>query len=77
VSHDAEEALAATNTPALVIGGELDRITPVAFSRRMAELLPDAELHVLDDAGHQLMLERPDEVADLLDRFAKRLETHD
>jgi pimeloyl-ACP methyl ester carboxylesterase len=40
----------------------------------MAELLPDAELHVLDDAGHQLMLERPDELADLLDRFAKRLD---
>ena len=74
VSHDAEEALAATRTPALVIGGELDRITPVAFSRRMAELLSDAELHVLEDAGHQLMLERPDELADLLDRFAKRLE---
>jgi pimeloyl-ACP methyl ester carboxylesterase len=73
VSHDAEEALAATNTPALVIGGELDRITPVVFSRRMAELLPDAELHVLEDAGHQLMLERPEEVADLIDRFAKRL----
>ena len=28
-------------------------------SRRIAELLPDAELHVLPDAGHQLMLERP------------------
>jgi pimeloyl-ACP methyl ester carboxylesterase len=28
---------------------------------------------VLPDAGHMLMLERPDELADLLDRFAKRL----
>lgn len=73
VLHDAEEALAATRTPALVIAGELDTLTPVAFSRRIAELLPDAELHVLDGAGHQLMLERPDELADLLDRFAERL----
>lgn len=73
VLHDAEEALAATSTPAMVIGGELDRITPIAFSRRIAELLPDAELHVLDGAGHQLMLERPEELAELLDRFAKRL----
>jgi pimeloyl-ACP methyl ester carboxylesterase len=73
VVHDAEEALAATKTPALVIGGELDRITPVAMSRRIAGLLPDAELHVLPDAGHQLMLERPDEVAELIDAFAARL----
>lgn len=73
VLHDAEEALAATDTPAMVIGGELDNITPVAFSRRIAELLPDAELHVLDGAGHQLMLERPEELAALLDRFSKRL----
>jgi pimeloyl-ACP methyl ester carboxylesterase len=75
VMHDAEEALAATRTPAMVIGGELDNITPIAFSRRMAELLPDAELHVLPDAGHQLMLERPDELAQLLDTFAARLPT--
>lgn len=74
VSHDAQEALAKTGTPAMVIGGELDRITPVAMSHRIADLLPDAELHVLADAGHQLMLERPAELADLLDRFAARLE---
>jgi pimeloyl-ACP methyl ester carboxylesterase len=73
VTHDAEEALAATHTPALVIGGELDRITPIAFSRRIAASLPDAELHVLEGAGHQLMLERPEQLADLLDAFAKRL----
>lgn len=73
VVHDAEEALAAAHTPAMVVGGELDHITPVAFSRRIAELLPDAELHVLEGAGHQLMLERPEELADLLDRFSKRL----
>jgi pimeloyl-ACP methyl ester carboxylesterase len=73
VVHDAEEALAATHTPSLVIGGELDNLTPAAMSRRIAELLPDAELHILEGAGHMLMLERPEEVAALLDRFAKRL----
>ena len=73
VSHDAEEALARTHTPSLVIGGELDRLLPPALSRRIADALPDAELHVLEGAGHQLMLERPDEVAALLDAFAARL----
>jgi pimeloyl-ACP methyl ester carboxylesterase len=73
VAHDAEEALARTHTPSLVIGGELDRLLPPALSRRIADALPDAELHVLEGAGHQLMLERPDEVAALLDAFAARL----
>jgi pimeloyl-ACP methyl ester carboxylesterase len=73
LEHDAEEALARTHTPALVIGGELDNITPIALSRRIAEHLPQCELHVLPNAGHQLMLERPAEIADLLDAFEKRL----
>jgi pimeloyl-ACP methyl ester carboxylesterase len=30
-------------------------------------------LHVLPDAGHQLMLERPAELADLLEAFRKRI----
>lgn len=73
VTHDAEEALQATKTPAMVIGGELDNITPVAMSHRIAHLLDDCELHILADAGHQLMLERPDELAELVDKFAARL----
>lgn len=70
VTHDADDALAATKTPALVIGGERDNITPAALSRRIAEILPNAELHLLPDAGHQLMLERPDEFAALVRAFA-------
>ena len=73
VTHDAEEALAATHTPSLVIGGELDNITPVALSHRIAELLPHAELHVFDGAGHMLMLERHAEVDELLEKFAARV----
>ena len=73
VVHDAEAALARTKTPALVIAGELDRVLPVAMSRRIADTLPDATLHVLEGAGHQLMLERPVELAELLDAFAEEL----
>jgi pimeloyl-ACP methyl ester carboxylesterase len=73
VTHDAEEALQATKTPAMVIGGELDTITPPAMSHRIAHLLDDCELHIFEHAGHQLMLERPTELAELLDKFAARL----
>lgn len=75
IAHDAEPALRRTHTPSLVIGGELDRLLPPALSRRIADALPNSELHLLEGAGHQLMLERPTEVADLLDQFVKGLPT--
>jgi pimeloyl-ACP methyl ester carboxylesterase len=43
----------------LIVVGEKDLLTPEEHSRRMAQLLPHAELLVLDGAGHLAMLERP------------------
>ena len=39
--------------------GDRDLLTPVEHSERMAEVLPDAELLVLEGAGHLAMMERP------------------
>ena len=54
--------------PALVIAGEKDAqwLEP---SRRLAELLPRAELLPVQDAGHLVHLERPDVVADSIRGF--------
>ena len=41
------------------------------------DLLNDCELHVLPGAGHQLMQERPDELAALIDDFVRRLPADD
>jgi pimeloyl-ACP methyl ester carboxylesterase len=59
-SHDKLSALprfAAVET--LIAVGDKDLLTPEEHSRRMAELLPDAELLVLASAGHLAMMERP------------------
>lgn len=74
IEHDARDALAATNTPSLVIVGTRDLLTPVPSARHLAHLLPDSELVVLPRAGHQLMQERPDELAELIDAFVARLD---
>ncbi|HWJ96808.1 MAG TPA: alpha/beta hydrolase, partial [Acidimicrobiales bacterium] len=74
IEHDAREALKATNTPSLVIVGTRDLLTPVPSARHLAHLLPDSELVVLPRAGHQLMQERPDELAELIDAFVARLD---
>ena len=48
--------------PTLVLTGEGDTLIPKAHSERLVELLPDAELVVVPDAGHMVLLEKPDEV---------------
>lgn len=74
VEHDARDALRATRTPSLVVVGTRDVLTPVPASRAMARLMPGSELVVLPRAGHQLMQERPDELAELIDALVARVE---
>jgi pimeloyl-ACP methyl ester carboxylesterase len=55
--------------PALILHGSLDAIQPLAESERLAALLPNAELVVLEGAGHVPTLTRPAEVAAEVNRF--------
>jgi non-heme chloroperoxidase len=73
LDHDARDALAATSTPSMILVGSRDLLTPVAAARRIARFLPHARFEVLPRAGHQLMQERPHEVAQLLDEFTAEL----
>ncbi|MEU0036443.1 MULTISPECIES: alpha/beta hydrolase [unclassified Streptomyces] len=65
--HDKTEALACfADLPVLVLAGVGDMVTPSEHSEAIADLLPDAELVLVPDAGHLVMLERPEVVMDRL-----------
>ncbi|GLW45066.1 lipase [Streptomyces sp. NBRC 14336] len=71
--HDKTEALAHfADLPVLVLAGVKDLVTPSEHSEAIADLLPEAELVLVPDAGHLVMLEHPevvtDRLADLLTR---------
>ncbi|MEU6403543.1 alpha/beta hydrolase [Streptomyces sp. NPDC046985] len=71
--HDKTAALPLfAGMPVLVLAGLQDLVTPSAHSEAIADLLPDAELVLVPDAGHLVMLEHPevvtDRLADLLTR---------
>ncbi|MGY1583529.1 alpha/beta fold hydrolase [Streptomyces sp. MN13] len=71
--HDKTQALAHfAELPMLVLAGVRDLVTPSEHSEVIADLLPDAELVLVPDAGHLVMLEHPevvtDRLADLLTR---------
>jgi pimeloyl-ACP methyl ester carboxylesterase len=61
------EAVPQIDVPALVLAGELDRLTPPAHAERIAAALPQLQqLVVLPQTGHMGPLERPDEIGEAL-----------
>lgn len=67
------ESLRLAPPPALVLWGEEDPITSVAYGRRLAGELPGAAWVPVFGAGHLLPLERPERVAEELLAFADEL----
>jgi pimeloyl-ACP methyl ester carboxylesterase len=57
--------------PSLVIWGENDGIVTPDYGRKLCQSLPDARFEAINRAGHYPQIERPDDVADAIGRFAR------
>ncbi len=55
--------------PTLVIGAELDPVTPPDLSNELARLIPHAERNILTKCGHLATLAAPSEVAESMRRW--------
>lgn len=69
--YDVLMRLADHPTPTLLIHGDRDFI-PVEMAADIAEVLPNAELVVLQGCGHFPYLEQPDDLVRVIDAFARR-----
>ena len=58
---DQQAVLRKCRVPTLILCGEHDQLCPVKRHEFMAELIPYARLHVIENAGHLPTLEQPDE----------------
>ncbi|MEO0813625.1 MAG: alpha/beta hydrolase, partial [Myxococcota bacterium] len=67
--HSVEGALERIQVPTLVIAGELDTFTPVWLSRKMARMIPQAELLVVPNGSHVAPLEEPELVGERVRGF--------
>lgn len=56
---DAGSYLHAIQCPVLLMTGDRDNWSPISQHHEMAELLPDSEFVVIEDAGHFAPVERP------------------
>ncbi|MET7932597.1 alpha/beta hydrolase [Streptomyces sp. NPDC005322] len=63
IAHDKAAALPHFDgLPVLVLAGDKDLITPMEHSEAIAELLPGAELVIVEEGGHLVILEHPEVV---------------
>ena len=67
-----EEGLRSLRIPTLVLFGTQDRVIPAGMGRVYKELIPDAHLVFVYDAGHALMDERPEAFAEVVTDFLER-----
>jgi pimeloyl-ACP methyl ester carboxylesterase len=68
--HDKRTELAAlARVPVEILVGDSDKLTPHRHSDQLAEVLPDAALHVVPRTGHMLTQERPELVTDAIGRL--------
>jgi len=63
---DAAPGLTAIRCPTLVLTGRQDLWSPPEQHERMAQAIPGAELVIIEDSGHMVMLERPEAVTTAL-----------
>lgn len=68
-----ESEIGAITAPTLIVVGADDAATPVAKSRRIAELITDSRLEVVPRAGHTSTLEQPEAVTRLIRDFLESL----
>jgi pimeloyl-ACP methyl ester carboxylesterase len=67
------ERLSRVSQPTLVLCGVEDRMTPMRGSQRLESLIPNATIKTIPDAGHMVMLERPEVVTEEMLAFLSEI----
>jgi 3-oxoadipate enol-lactonase len=72
--HNLCDRLGEIRQPVLILHGRQDRMVPIARAEELQRKLPDARLHVLDPAGHQVHSEQFAAVLPLVLDFVEEVE---
>jgi len=72
-SFDRMQELRQIQVPALIVAGTNDTFTPPKYAEYLAANIADNEIHVIENAGHMLFLERVPEVSEAIEGFMSRL----
>ena len=67
---DIMDTLAAIKTKTMIIAGDRDMMTPLKYAQFLNQKIGASRLVIIGDAGHMVMMEKPDEVNPAIERFA-------
>jgi 3-oxoadipate enol-lactonase len=68
--HDTSTRLSEIELPTLIVHGTVDQIIPVENGHKVAQLMPEARLEILQDIGHLFFWELPERSAELVREHA-------
>lgn len=68
------ESVAKISLPTLVIVGDSDLLTPEKYALYLAEKIARSQLHVLDKAGHGVMMEQWEEFNEIIAKWYHALD---
>jgi 3-oxoadipate enol-lactonase len=69
---DISDQINAIKAPTLVIAGEEDTAISPTESEVIASRIPNAQLALIDEAGHMLVVEKPEELTQIIREFLER-----
>ncbi len=72
-SFDVRDRLGEIGVPTLIINGDEDRLTPLKYGEYLATAIRGAVLKIMRGAGHVAMLEKPNEVNNVIASFIQSL----
>lgn len=67
--HNMADDLSKISIPTLLVWGLNDNITPPRVAHEFHKLMPNSELHFVDNCGHAAMMERPVEFNRIVHQF--------
>ncbi len=73
IRNNLGEEITKVKQPTLLIWGNNDTITPPFVAREFNRLIPNSELHFIDQCGHAPMMEVPHEFNKILQLFLQKL----
>ncbi|WP_124641994.1 MULTISPECIES: alpha/beta fold hydrolase [Amniculibacterium] len=72
IKHNMEKDLHKIAVPTCIIWGKQDNVTPPEVAIEMDRLIPNSELHWIDQCGHAAMMEQPQKFNELLYNFVEK-----
>ena len=73
IRHNMSNDIKEFEVPTCIVWGRQDDVTPPEVADKFKDLMPNSELHWIDECGHAAMMERPEEFNTIIQKWLDKL----